>query len=64
LSTLNRLFQQHIADREIVAEKLRELKGEFQAARNKMEQALQWVSKEPLPETIPNLSTVPSEREQ
>jgi PAS domain S-box-containing protein len=64
LSALNRLFKQHIADREVVAEKLRELKGEFQAARNKMEQALQWVSKEPLPETIPNLSTVPTERGQ
>jgi PAS domain S-box-containing protein len=62
LSALNRLFQQHIADRELVAEKLRELKAEFQAARQKMEQALLWVSSEPLPETIPNLPTAPSEK--
>ena len=64
LSALNRLFQQHIADRELVAGKLRELKGEFQAARQKMDQALQWMSKEPLPESIPNLPTMPGERGQ
>ncbi|MBM3948570.1 MAG: DUF2283 domain-containing protein [SAR202 cluster bacterium] len=39
LSALNRRFQEHIADRMLVAEKLRELEGELQSATQRMEGA-------------------------